>query len=82
MWRDVGHLTPVARCRGQWEFERHRSGLVKQFDSLEHMASGYRWAIQRWTATDAWYRQRTIFTADLRELVLQPDRISGCTVLP
>lgn len=54
----------------QWVFERERTGLTKQFDSLEQMASSWRAALRRWKAEDIWQRSpRVRFRADFVEFM-------------
>ncbi len=53
----------------QWEFERQRSGLIKQFDSLTHMAAVYRDYFQFSEAEHAWHKRKHYFAADFVEFM-------------
>ena len=50
--------------RLQWEFIRESSGLLHQFDSLDHMASAIRSLVQRFNAEDAWHERKLRYRAD------------------
>ena len=53
----------------QWEFERERTGLTHQYDSMEHMASVYRFAVQRWGVEDLWSARKQVYGADFVEFM-------------
>ena len=53
----------------QWQFERERSGLIKQFDALEQFASAIRGALVRWNGEDAWRDNRHTYRTDFREFM-------------
>ena len=53
----------------QWRFERTRTGLIKEFDSLDHMASTFRTAMQLWKAEDAWSKRKNYYSTDFREFM-------------
>ena len=53
----------------QWVFDRHRSGLIRQYDSLQHMASVFRFRIEQWNGTDTWRKRSHTFHAEFREFM-------------
>ncbi len=53
----------------QWEFERERAGLIKQFDSPEHMAAAWREALHRWDGDGAWQQRKHQFNAEFVEFM-------------
>jgi hypothetical protein len=53
----------------QWEFEREQSGLVKQFDSLEHVAAVYRDTVDKWRGAETWRINRRAYLTDFREFM-------------
>ena len=62
------HLRSVL-VEWQWMFERERTGLIKQFDSLDHMASSLRSGMQRLKFEDEWHARKNEFRADFREFM-------------
>ena len=53
----------------QWEFGRERSELVKQYDSIGHLASVFRASMNRWNAEEAWRERKDRYRADFREFM-------------
>ena len=53
----------------QWVFDRHRAGLIRTYDSLEHMASIFRGRLERWNGADVWNESKHAYRTDFREFM-------------
>ena len=64
-----GSLANALFVEWQWSFERERAGLVRQFDSLDHMAMALKDVVERAHLRDVWANYKIQFSTDFVEFM-------------